>query len=54
MSNLLTLPIPELDDVPVEVEHTTTVGSTRFTCIQDDCDGTHHFWCSCGASAHAC
>lgn len=49
----MTLPIPELDQVPVEVQHSTVLGSTRFWCIQDDCDTEHHVWCSCDATAHA-
>jgi hypothetical protein len=28
-------------------QHSVILGSTRFWCIQPDCDGTHHFYCSC-------
>ena len=30
-----------------ELPHTTRIGSTVFWCIQLDCDGVHHFYCSC-------
>ena len=36
----LALPIPI-------TTHYRIVGSTRFKCIQPDCDGEHHFFCSC-------
>lgn len=36
-------PSPELQVMP----HTKVVGSTRFWCIQPECDGKHHFYCSC-------
>jgi hypothetical protein len=29
------------------VNHTKLLGNSRLWCIQKDCDGTHHFWCSC-------
>jgi len=29
------------------VNHTRVLGGTRLYCIQEHCDGTHHFWCSC-------
>ena len=32
---------------PAPTTHEVTWGSQTFLCIQDGCDGTHHFWCSC-------
>lgn len=29
------------------IEHKKVVGETVFVCVQEDCDGVHHFWCSC-------
>jgi hypothetical protein len=30
-----------------EPAHYTILGKTRMYCIQQDCDGTHHVYCSC-------
>jgi hypothetical protein len=32
--------------------HTTWLGTTKFTCIQPNCDGVHHLYCSCSCNAH--
>jgi hypothetical protein len=49
-----TLLLPEIPEVleasqPVlfEFPHMRMVGNTRYWCIQEDCDGVHHFMCSC-------
>jgi len=41
-----TLPPPPAPKV-VLVHPVVMLGGQRMVCIQDDCDGTHHFWCSC-------
>lgn len=33
--------------------HYVWLGTTQMFCIQPNCDGVHHFYCGCGARAHA-
>ena len=36
-------------DTPmVNATHYKILGKYRFHCIQPNCDGAHHWWCSCG------
>lgn len=42
----IAMPLPETEIVETPV-HTTRVGGTLFHCIQPNCDGVHHFYCSC-------
>jgi hypothetical protein len=37
------------DQPLLDAEHHKIVGRSDFACIQRDCDGLHHFWCSCAA-----
>ena len=44
--------LPPITDTPVPVYHpagghTLSVGNSWFYCIQRDCDGEAHVWCSC-------
>ena len=51
---LLDLDIPPMiNEVPPQpstvatYQHQAVIGDTHFVCIDDDCEGVRHVWCSC-------
>jgi hypothetical protein len=46
MSTAIALPRTQTHSHPRT--HYTWLGTTKLWCIQTNCDGRHHFYCSCG------